>query len=377
MSPTIACTDLGYAQQLLPRASHFRETNRAFCSRKAQNFRRLRNFQPQNRIATEPIKSFRIKDGRQVLIVKEESQVSDCVVALVESAARSAIKSKGAFSLSVGSGTTVSPLTRLAASKHIDWTKVHVFFGNERVAGDTAGKCASGAMEVFVEICGVPVGNIHKMPVLNSQGPSTPAEAARLYEKELFSQPLHILSRAAGGVPSVDLLLLGTGPDGHTGSLYPDSAQIKTRGSVACLPVNTAGKQGVAMSIDYMCAAKTAVLSAAREAHAPMVLTALGGNVDASTNTSCPAGMVKSREKTIWLLTEASASLLDENDLVGEVTVGTREYFEGFLSSPINDSSVTASSRGDGTEQAIKMAGSTIGFLGILFLGFMASNGLL
>ena len=55
--------------------------------------------------------------------------------------------------------------------------------------------------------------------------------------------------------------------------------------------------------------------------------------------------------------------------------VGSKAYYEGFFTQPI-DESVTAE-RGDGTEQAIKFAASSFVVIALLFLGFMASNGLL
>ena len=55
--------------------------------------------------------------------------------------------------------------------------------------------------------------------------------------------------------------------------------------------------------------------------------------------------------------------------------VGSKAYYEGFFSQPI-DESVTEE-RGDGTEQALKFAASSAAVIAVLFLGFMASNGLL
>ena len=55
--------------------------------------------------------------------------------------------------------------------------------------------------------------------------------------------------------------------------------------------------------------------------------------------------------------------------------VGSKAYYEGFFTQPV-DASVTEE-RGDGTEQAIKFAASSLGVISVLFLGFMASNGLL
>ena len=55
--------------------------------------------------------------------------------------------------------------------------------------------------------------------------------------------------------------------------------------------------------------------------------------------------------------------------------VGSKAYYEGILTQPV-DETVTAE-RGDGTEQALKFAASSFGVIAVLFLGFMASNGLL
>jgi hypothetical protein len=69
---------------------------------------------------------------------------------------------------------------------------------------------------------------------------------------------------------------------------------------------------------------------------------------------------------------ESSRNDKDNDELV---KVGTKEYLDGFISSPIRDESV--SERGSGLEQAIKLAGGVTAILVALVLGFMASNGLL
>ena len=57
------------------------------------------------------------------------------------------------------------------------------------------------------------------------------------------------------------------------------------------------------------------------------------------------------------------------------VQVGSKEYLEGFISSPIEDQTVPE--RGTGLEQALKLGGTVSLALIALFLAFMASNGLL
>eukprot|EP00967_Tisochrysis_lutea_P060698 scaffold77673_cov32-Tisochrysis_lutea.AAC.2 len=55
----------------------------------------------------------------------------------------------------------------------------------------------------------------------------------------------------------------------------------------------------------------------------------------------------------------------------GKTQVGSKAYYQGFLSTPLEES------RGDGTEQAIKLGLSTAGIVGVLTVAFLASNGLL
>ena len=55
--------------------------------------------------------------------------------------------------------------------------------------------------------------------------------------------------------------------------------------------------------------------------------------------------------------------------------MGSKEYYKGFFTQPI-DENVTIE-RGDGTVQAVKFAASSTAAIALLFVGFMASNGLL
>ena len=77
------------------------------------------------------------------------------------------------------------------------------------------------------------------------------------------------------------------------------------------------------------------------------------------------------REARMYLRAEAD----DGAETEGKVEVGSKEYLDGFLSSPIQDDSVAE--RGSGLEQALKLGGGVAAILVALFLGFMASNGLL
>ena len=200
--------------------------------------------------------------------------------------AKTCIAEKGSFSLAVPGGSVVAALGGLEADA-FDFSKMHVFFCNEKIPSFP---CFEGAMTEMDKI-GVPAENVYGV------GEGTPAEVAASYTKVLAEHPS---IDNTGAVPSFDMMLLGTGPDGHCGCLFPDSAEIKTFGSGAvCLAGNDERADGdfVALSMDVMCATKTVLVSASGAGRAPMVAKALSGEFG---EYDCPAGMVDAKVDTLW-----------------------------------------------------------------------------
>ena len=76
---------------------------------------------------------------------------------------------------------------------------------------------------------------------------------------------------------------------------------------------------------------------------------------------------------------EANDMLVETSDAEKEeeerVVLGSDAYYKGFLESPLQKQD--NKTRGDGTEQAIKMAASSALVLALLTAAFMMSNGLL
>ena len=83
---------------------------------------------------------------------------------------------------------------------------------------EAAGKCSDGAAQ-FVEACGV--GHVYRVPHLAA------AAAAAEYEARVRGVPSSVVGLCERtGLPALDLVLLGSGADGHCASLYPGSAQV-------------------------------------------------------------------------------------------------------------------------------------------------------
>ena len=243
-----------------------------------------------------------LPDGRKAHILKDDEAVSAFILQRVAELANSAIAEKGGFSMSIGSGTTVKPLSQLADAVS-DFTNFHVFFGNERTEGESAGKCFAGTAE-FATACGLPPANLHRAPM-----PLAAAAAAEEYEATLRSMDRSVVGECARtGLPALDLVLLGSGADGHCASLYPESSQVVCSPGCDRAYLEAEGKGGITLSIDAIGSARHVLLSAAKRSQADMVRKCLGWS-NAATNTQWPAGMISAAadNEVTWLLTEASA----------------------------------------------------------------------
>mmetsp|Transcript_5486 Transcript_5486/g.12521 ORF Transcript_5486/g.12521 Transcript_5486/m.12521 type:complete len:272 (-) Transcript_5486:441-1256(-) len=247
-----------------------------------------------------------LPDGRRAHIIKNDillDAVGDFIVDRVEQLANEAISSKGAFSMSIGSGTTVKPLALLAGRGTVDFSKVHIFFGNERTEGEAAGKCFNSGADVFAAL-NLPESNVHRVPEL----PST--EAAIIYEKTLREMPCEVVGNCdSTNLPSLDLCLLGSGADGHCASLYPDSTQVVCSPGCSSAYLPAEGKGGITASIDMINSARNVLISAAKASQADMCRKCLGWS-NAATNCKLPAGMISTSEGAVveWVLSEESAA---------------------------------------------------------------------
>jgi 6-phosphogluconolactonase len=110
-------------------------------------------------------------------------------------------------------------LVRVSETRGIDWSKVQVYWGDERcVPPDHDQSNYRMARQTLFDHIAIPVSNLHRMACEND-----PAEAARKYEALLRS---HFPDQTS---PGFDLILLGLGEDGHTASLFPSTEILNER----------------------------------------------------------------------------------------------------------------------------------------------------
>jgi 6-phosphogluconolactonase len=134
--------------------------------------------------------------------------------------ARMAIQRQGAFSVALSGGSTPTPLFHYLATDRaadiLDWGKIHFFWADERsVPPHHPDSNYLSAQQSLLNPRAIPSENIHRI-----KGELEPNQAAEEYQGE-------ILSWFGISPPSLDLILLGMGADGHTASLFPETQPVK------------------------------------------------------------------------------------------------------------------------------------------------------
>ena len=197
-----------------------------------------------------------------------------------------------------GGGVGTRVLTALAArSGAIDWSRVHVWWGDERFlpVGDPE-RNETGAQEALLALVPIPADQVHPMPPDTGQGVAT---ASAAYADELAAHS------DDGFVPAFDVLLLGMGPEGHVASLFPGMPQLHAAQSA--VPIENSPKPPptrISLSMAAIRSAREVWVVAAGAAKADAAAAALG---DATSPDEVPAAGARGREDTVFWLDRAAA----------------------------------------------------------------------
>jgi 6-phosphogluconolactonase len=122
-----------------------------------------------------------------------------------------AVAARGRFVIAVSGGHTPWIMLRALAKEDLPWKSIHIMQVDERVApaGDPDRNLTHLRESLLSDNSPIPPEQIHAMPV---ESPNL-EDAGRQYDS--------LLREIAGSPPTLDLVHLGLGPDGHTASLVP------------------------------------------------------------------------------------------------------------------------------------------------------------
>ncbi len=113
-------------------------------------------------------------------------------------------------------GSTPRDAYQRAAAVPVDWSSASLWWGDERCVGPDDERSNYGmAKAALLDRISGPAPRIHRIA-----GELGPHEGAAAYERELHDV-------FGAGMPELDLVLLGLGPDGHCASLFPNQATLE------------------------------------------------------------------------------------------------------------------------------------------------------
>jgi 6-phosphogluconolactonase len=154
-----------------------------------------------------------------VEVVSDPEGLAQRSVELFVADAQKAISARGVFYVAISGGHTPTRffhlLSERPAAMALPWEKIQLFWVDERyVPPDSLWSNYKLAADTFLAKVAIPAQNIHRIPTADSDFRA----AARCYEQTIRK----VFGLQENQTPAFDLIVLGMGVEGHTGSLFPN-----------------------------------------------------------------------------------------------------------------------------------------------------------
>jgi 6-phosphogluconolactonase len=270
--------------------------------------------------------------ARRLAVVPTPGRLARVAAEHIADLASHAIAERGRFVVALSGGSTPRPTYRLLAQDRgmlaIDWSRVHVLWGDERcVPPDHPDSNYRMARRALLDHVRVPASQVHRV-----KGELPPQEAAAAYRAELAAvlgdlgdrvdPPSHCGwgTRREQAVPGeragrFDLILLGLGSDGHTASLFPGTPAVaERRRDVVPVYVERLEAWRVTLTLPIINDARRVIfLVSGRRKADVLARVHAGGSTgeDAKAAEQLPAGLVQPTEGTLtWLVDRDAAAAL-------------------------------------------------------------------
>ncbi len=212
-----------------------------------------------------------------------------------------AIRDRGTAAIALSGGSSPLDAYRLLSQEAIDWNKVHVYWVDERAVPPAHERSNyAQAKKALLDPAKVPEANVHRM-----RGEATDlAIAAMDYEAELRET----VKSKLGGMPSLDLVVMGIGDDGHTASLFPGERTMHiTDKLVAAVPSKADREARLTLTPPILENARASVVLVLGKAkHAPLErIWGVHGEVDET-----PGRVIRNfRGSICWVIDRAAGGM--------------------------------------------------------------------
>lgn len=208
--------------------------------------------------------------------------------------------STGPFSISLSGGSTPKALYSLLATQpfatRMPWSRVHLFFGDERHVPHTHPDSNYRMVkEALLNHVPIPAGNVH--PFATN---TTPQDAAERYTTTL--QQFYGSTQLNAAKPLFNVTLLGLGEDGHTASLFPQTEALTERTAWATPVIGAKPEARLTLTYPVLESSQTTAFLIAGSSKHSMLMRLK------QQDPTIPAGNLKPTGNLIWFTDESAAN---------------------------------------------------------------------
>jgi len=234
-----------------------------------------------------------------VHIYKSEKETCEAFAEWFAEHVKYTLETNEKFTVAFSGGDTPKLFYKMLAADYsdkIDWKKIHVFWGDEKLLSSSSSNADVAAKTLFQHVP-IPKEQIH---IIRTD--VSPGESARQYEELLQTY-------FDGKATTFDLAILGMGKNGNTLSLYPGNDENNTK-STWVIPIYHKEEDIYRVTLTSAvinASAETAFLITGKSKQ-DAVQHALKGKYDPE---KYPAQLIQTIDKPVhWFLDEGSAGKL-------------------------------------------------------------------
>jgi 6-phosphogluconolactonase len=246
-----------------------------------------------------------MSSSAEIRILTTPQELFEAAAEEVLRAAKEAVAQRGRFTIALSGGSTPKNLFNLLATNArnvLPWDRTFFFWGDERhvppTDPDSNYRMADEAMLSKIPVA---AGNVFRIAAENPDADA----AAEAYEQTLRK----FFQLEPGQIPVFDLILLGMGPDGHTASLFPESAGLQEKKRLVIANwVEKLKTSRLTLTLPVLNAARCVAFLVSGTDKATVLKTVLEED---APGEQYPSKLIQpSNGKLIWLVDRAAASAL-------------------------------------------------------------------